>query len=593
MTNPNEDRRNAFGEGGPQGEEPWGIPQPLGDDRSLPSFPVEAMPAIVADWAEGISVQHQTPVDLAAMLALSVTAAAAAGKVQVELRENWVVQVNIYTITALASGEGKTPVFGAATEPLDRAVDELRRKAGPAIREAEEQRKVLTGVKERTEKKAVTTEDPAERESLMKELYRITEELEQLVVPPRPRLYTKEATPEATAMRLNEYDGRFAVLSDEGGEVIELMGRYSTKNKANLGVYLEGHDGGHVISDRVGRDTEDIPRATLTMGLTVQRSVVTGLTNDKALRGRGFLARPLYAMPTSAVGRRDTDPVPIPNGIRQRYGALIQSIAMAEIAEPITLRLTPAAQDAFRVWHRAHEPRLRAHHGDLAHLQDWGNKLPGQLGRLIGLLHVLSRPVNRWTEPVSVETVKAVLQIAEYLIAHARATFAEMGADPVLAGARAVIGWLRAKELTTISRRDCQRALPGEFKTADDVDPVLHLLVTENYLRPVQQMGHAKTPSNPTGAGRPRSPIFDVNPLVHSTDSTQSPNDHSSVDSVEGFGEAEQSGAADDLVDASDGVAYSLDRRPTLGEVGPCHRCGKPTGWLHPEGWECSRCRAA
>jgi hypothetical protein len=65
--------------------------------------------------------------------------------------------------------------------------------------------------------------------------------------------------------------------------------------------------------------------------------------------------------------------------------------------------------------------------------------------------------------------------------------------------------------------------LRGTFKTIDDIDPILALLVKHLYIRPESAV------QTPRAAGRPASPGYAVNPALktgsNNTDNTENPSE--------------------------------------------------------------------
>src|SRR5450759_1566709 len=62
------------------------IPVPLARRRRLPVFPVDALPAWLADHTAALAHATQTPIDMAGVLSLGVLAACAGGRAVVEVR---------------------------------------------------------------------------------------------------------------------------------------------------------------------------------------------------------------------------------------------------------------------------------------------------------------------------------------------------------------------------------------------------------------------------------------------------------------------------------------------------------------------------
>ena len=122
---------------GPPAPEAWDLPVPLGRAHVLPPFPVDALPAWLADMVAGAAEETQTPADLAGCLALAVIATAAGGRVTVSVRGRWREPVNLYTAVALPPGNRKSAVFGLMVEPLLAVERVLVDRSAPVRAEAE------------------------------------------------------------------------------------------------------------------------------------------------------------------------------------------------------------------------------------------------------------------------------------------------------------------------------------------------------------------------------------------------------------------------------------------------------------------------
>ena len=88
-----------------------------------------------------------------------------------------------------------------------------------------------------------------------------------------------------------------------------------------MDLWLKGHSGDPLRVDRKGRPPEHILRPALTLGLMIQPSVLGAIAANQQFRGRGFLARILYARPGSKVGHRETPPTRSPRSSRRPTGS--------------------------------------------------------------------------------------------------------------------------------------------------------------------------------------------------------------------------------------------------------------------------------
>src|SRR5215216_5122549 len=268
----------------------------------------------------------------------------------------------------MAAGARKSAVFSALTRPVA-AVE--RHQGGAALRRIADQAAA-------TAEAAAGKAPASHQEEARAEAIARAAEASGVVVPPLPRWLVDDATPEALAGLLATH-GRIALLSPEGDVFDQMAGRYNQSTGPNLGVYLKGHAGDLLKVDRRGRPPEYVQRPCLTIGLTVQPEVLQGLASRPGFKGRGLLARFLYSLPASLVGRRQAGAPPVPEPVADRYTLELQALAasLTTLAGsnsdhwPTLLSLDPEAGDLLLAFERDLEPRLAAGSGDLAHLAGW------------------------------------------------------------------------------------------------------------------------------------------------------------------------------------------------------------------------------
>jgi hypothetical protein len=498
----------------------WAPPVPFGATGDLPSFPVEVLPGWLGEYVAAVATATQTPTDLAGMLALCVLATVAAGAVEVEARSGWREPLCLFVAVGMDAGTRKSSVFTALTGPVADFEHDQAAAALPAITETATLRRIADQATVHAE--AAASKAPIDQqEERQAEAIARAAEAANLVVPPIPRWLVDDATPEALAGLLATY-GRIALLSPEGDVFDQMAGRYNQAAGPNLGVYLKGHAGDLLKVDRRGRPPEYVERPCLTIGLTVQPEVLRGLASRPGFGGRGLLARFLYSLPASLVGRRQPGASPVPPAVADRYTLELQALAasMASVAgaDPTLLALDPQAGELLLAFERDLEPRLAADSGDLAHLAGWAAKLVGASCRLAGLLHLASHFRDGWAHPISADTFAAAIRLADYLVEHARVVFDLMGADPRVDDARWLLDWINRTDRTQFSRRDAHATAPrGRFPKVTDLEPALRLLEEHGYLRRVDP----EPSRDPRGRGRPASPRFLVNPLPRATETTE------------------------------------------------------------------------
>lgn len=474
----------------------WETPLPF-DEYDLPSFPVDALPETVRRYVLAVAESTQTSVDMAAVEALGVGALCSQGKYFIRGNADWVEPLNIYTVVILPPAERKSSVLSMMIRPVEEYEkgENSRRNAGII-----ESQMVLS----RLEKEKRSLVERASKGKATEEEVRAKATEIAKYEPIKPlRLFVDDVTSEKLTSVLAENKGRAAVVSAEGGIFDIISGLYS--RNVNIDVFLKGHSGDTIRVDRIGRASESIIHPALTMVLAVQPEVLNGLMSNNTFRGRGLTARFLYAMPKSTVGSRSFSTKPIPEGVRARYQALIETILSGDNEqEPISL--DDGAREVLEDLFNEIEGRLK---GDLAEISDWAGKFVGAVLRISGILHVMKYPKDSMFDAVDRETMEHAVIIGRYFLAHAKAAYSLMGADTVNKDAQHLLSFIKRERLAEFSRRDAMR-LCRSFKTADSLQPVLNRLCEYGYI--------AVKPQEPTsGIGRRPSEIYVTNPAVLNT----------------------------------------------------------------------------
>lgn len=474
----------------------WETPLPF-DEYDLPVFPVDALPETVRRYVLAVAESTQTSVDMAAVEALGVGSLCSQGKYFIRGNADWVEPLNIYTVVILPPAERKSSVLSMMICPVEEYEKEENSRRNAGIIESQ---MVLS----RLEKEKRSLVERASKGKATKEEVRAkaTEIAKYELVKPL-RLFVDDVTSEKLTSVLAENKGRAAVVSAEGGIFDIISGLYS--RNVNIDVFLKGHSGDTIRVDRIGRASESIIHPALTMVLAVQPEVLNGLMSNNTFRGRGLTARFLYAMPKSTVGSRSFSTKPIPEGVRARYQALIETILSSDNEqEPISL--DDGAREVLEDLFNEIEGRLK---GDLAEISDWAGKFVGAVLRISGILHIMKYPKDSMFDSVDRETMENAVAIGRYFLAHAKAAYSLMGADTVNKDAQYLLSFIKRERLTEFSRRDAMR-LCRSFKTADSLQPVLNRLCEYGYIA-------VKLQEPILGVGRRPSEIYLTNPAVLNT----------------------------------------------------------------------------
>jgi replicative DNA helicase len=491
----------------------WNPPEPVdGIDRiPLPDSSEGRYPAHMWAFVDAVAESLQVPRDMALMVVLSILSTASGGRWRARIAADWVEPLALMTVTCMPSGERKSGTVRLAADPLYEAERDLYTWMAPKIIEAQARKDLRQAEVERVKRDAARGK--ADEQAIVEAMVAA----EEATVPPMPRLIADDITPERLGSLMGEQNGRMGVISAEGGLFAILAGRYSS-GAPNLDLVLKAHAGDPVRIDRQNRDRPPliIDEPFLAIGVTVQPDILEGLAETRLFRGAGLLARFLYALPDSLIGRRalETDPVPV--DVRREYSERVKRLANHAYGrqEIVELPLTDDAAKLLLEFRRDHEPRLHPLTGDLTEIVDWASKLPGQLVRVAALLALFQDHMARVVDDTAMQ---AALDLAEYLTGQAQAAFdAISGRHARSAQPLAVLAWIRRKRLTSFTVRQARRDLGGQewARDVDTVRDVLDELADLHWIR--------LTPSpDRAGPGRPASERYEVNPATHKADFRQ------------------------------------------------------------------------
>ena len=443
----------------------------------VPEIPVDVLPGWVGAMAGAVAESTQTPPAMSVMIALSVLATCLHRRFEVAPfgeDDDYTEPLSLWTMSVSVSGTRKSAVFNAHDAPLVHWEKLERDRLRPEIARNAAARAVAKKRIEKLTKDAVNAENDADRERLRKLI-----EKEQLDMPPEifaPRLFTSDSTAERVQALLAEHAERISVISDEAG-IIDIMGGLYSGGKANNDVYLQGHAGTPMRVDRAGRAAH-IDKPALSFGLALQPGVLADAAASRRFRDSGLLARFLYVIPESTVGKRDVRrrwsiPSYIANEYENRIFALLDGRGLTA-SKPRVLGMTEEARD---VWLELADEieRQLGERGTLESIGDWASKLPGAAARIAALFELAD--TGPAAEAVGLVATAKAVRLARLLIPHAHAAFGLLGADAVDADARAVVKWAVDGRQASFSRRDCQKAMEGRFRTVERLERALERLV--------------------------------------------------------------------------------------------------------------------
>lgn len=480
--------------------EEW--PEPvLPGTQTTPEIPADLLPTWSGEMVRAVADSTQTPPALAFMSCLAVLATVLQRRYEVEPVPGYFEPLPIWAAVASAAGTRKSAVLHAIEGPCvaweKLLADRMRRE----IARVNSARAVAKKKIERLLQDAAKAKDATERESIRAEIER--EELQMPDEIRAPRLFTSDSTPERLQAMLAEHGERMAVLSDEAGS-FQIMGGLYSGGQAHLDVYLQAHAGSPMRVDRASRAVH-IDRPALSMGLLVQPGTLADVAGSKRFRDSGLLARFLWAIPDSTVGRRDVRRhTPIPEHVKEAYKRGIFGLLEGwgePVGKPKVLTFTDPARELWFDFAQEVENQ-QGDGGRYEAISDWTSKLPGQLARVAAVMELAEIGLD--AEEVSEIAMRNALQLGRLLIDHARAAFALLGTDAVDTDAAAVLRWIKASGRREFTRREAQKAQEGRFRSVERLEKAMERLEAGDVVRSTKRRR----------AGAPPSVVYSVNPRL-------------------------------------------------------------------------------
>lgn len=475
----------------PPAQQPGQLPDPIPLDtghRHGPPFPLDALPGWITQMCTEVEWSYQVPADLPAMLALGCLSTLTAGKVRINVNDtNWTEHTNLYLVTAMPPGSGKSPVFKKMTKAVKEIEKRARANAKARNHDIEARRSVLD--KRRTEMQKAA--EPGE--ATIRALAELIGEIEDLPRPSDGAMVVEDITPEALVESLADNGGRLALLSSEGGVFDMMAGQYMDRGKAtNLAVYLQGWSADEVRRKRKGSADFVIDEAILTICVTTQPGVVATLGANKELVRKGVPTRFMYSCPPSLVGYRDRSRVrtTVSADVADRYDQLMVQIGDRCLTTeyPTVLELDAEASQVFIDWDQHLEDRQKPK-GDLAERAEWAAKLRASVLRVAALLHIAHNaeqgPRATYGQ-VGIDALNDAITIGHYWLDHAEVVERLWTDDADVNRAATLLELLVDAGVYDFTLRDAYDLKRGTFPTANDAIGPLQILVDRNWVQPHQ-----------------------------------------------------------------------------------------------------------
>jgi DNA polymerase I-like protein with 3'-5' exonuclease and polymerase domains len=495
---------------------PWPEPAPLAEVPVAADFPVDVFPAPLRQFVSEAARAFPCPPDYLAVPLLAMAAGALGASRAVAIKPGHVQSGRLYAGVIGPPGSAKTPAQEAAVSEAHEEEEQLHAAWETAMeRHQADADAYEADLKEWKKRKADERGDPPRKPER----------------PPLKRLTVNEVTTEALVPILRENPRGVVLVRDELLGWVQSMNCYREGGKgADQQFWLSAWSGSTVTVDR--KKTHDLGPLRVRHPFV---GVIGGLVPDKlsTLRGDrprqkaeqdGFLDRLLLSYPREPRVEPENW-LEVADATLQAMQAVLRrlrTVAMIPLQEggevkgwrPFVVKLTACGRQE---WKRFTEDHARQRNADAFpdHLAGPWSKLRGYCGRLALVVHYLRWAGGELEDPdagVDGESMARAAKLVAYFKSHARKVYAVMDGDPRVSDARKILRWVLAHRPRRFQKRDAYQGLKGTFKTVEDLEPGLAVLVQHGLLR-------LEAPSTREGPGRKPSPYYEVNPHAPSQNS--------------------------------------------------------------------------
>jgi hypothetical protein len=277
-------------------------------------FPVEALPALPAEYVEAASTALDVEPAFVSVPLLSVLSAGVGASARIKLKRSWQEPATLWTAIVAPSGSSKSPALRHALRPVYRHE-----------RDARDAYEV-----------AMDRYDPDGDEPK----------------PVRTRYRTGDPTPEAVVRILQENPRGLLLSRDELAAWIGSFDRYSN-GAADLQFWIEIWSGDQLSRDRVGDGNITVSNPAVPLTGTIQPQTLKEKLGDLHFQS-GFAARLILCRPP--VKPKSWTEADVTRDLLDRYGQLLRTLyALEDRMEDGDPALVPLSEEAKDVWIDFHD----------------------------------------------------------------------------------------------------------------------------------------------------------------------------------------------------------------------------------------------
>lgn len=437
-------------------------------------YPVDALPAILANAVRGIANKVQVPPALAAQSVLAVASLAAQAHADVQLPYGQARPLSLILATVAASGDRKSSSDNEALWPV--------RKIEAALKETytrDRETWAIASAAWAAERRKIEADKNLDFEGRKEALTFLGNE------PPQPLLPLKvmpDPTVEGLAKAWPNADPSLGLFSAEGGSFVGGHGMNSDNRLKSAATFSEIWDGKPIKRVRAGDGVSILAGRRLVTHIMIQPAAANLFLADEVLRDQGLLSRVLVAAPESLAGsRRYREVASKDEAAIRAYGARMLSImeAPAMLApgtrnelDPRRLVMTDEASQLWRAFFDHVEEQCGAS-GELRGIRDFAAKAAEQAARIAGILAIVQ---DLGAREIDGTTMESAIGLADWYVEEAARLQKAARTDPKLLRAQALLDWLGGLGQREIEFRDILRLGPSATRTKDEADKALAVI---------------------------------------------------------------------------------------------------------------------
>ncbi len=381
--------------------------------EKAPTFPVDALPTLMADMVGAMADLIQAPDTLCAHSVLSAAVLVTQGLADIHLPNTpRAMPLSLFLLVVAASGERKSSCDGLALKAVARLEARLSETYADEMRTYRADRAAYEG--EVSKIKADRKIEADERKQKLRALYEPEE-------PTAPIIRATEPNLEGLLNLIAKGRPSLGVFTAEGGSFLGGHGMSDDAKTRTLTGLSTLYDSGSAQRVRA-KEITILDGRRVSISLAAQAKIAAALLGDELAQDQGFLGRFLVCYPDSRIGTREvrlapSDVDPRVEVFTDRVGRLLdlQDGIKAPLRLP-TIGLDAEAWEVFRAFSQAIEDNL----GEGKHwhpIRAAAQRMAENVGRVAGVLHLFAH--GGTDAPIGGETMVSACEVGAFYLKEA------------------------------------------------------------------------------------------------------------------------------------------------------------------------------